>query len=76
MAYRLRVRLKKPIVSRPEEATAEHDAIETEILDGLCQAEADQFRDDDRLGLGRNGTNKRNGNTAPLYKRVDDDALR
>ena len=63
-------------MSRPEVATTNHNDIETEILDGLCPADKEQFRADDRLGLGRNRTNERNGDAAPLDAQVEDEALR
>ena len=57
-------------------STATHDNMETEILNELCEEEADQFRADDILCIGGNRMNERNGDASPLYKRFDDDALR
>ena len=55
-------------MSRPGvDGTATDKDIEAELFDGLCQADADQFRADNRLGLER--IRMKEGNGAPLYMR-------
>ena len=43
------------------DSTATDEDIEAELLNGLCQADADQFRADNRLGLKHNHTKEGNG---------------